>query len=164
MKKMVNIFKCIFTKEKCCYRSPIDNKSGRGLTSRYLNQYVDCDFWGHCRHGSHWTWLCRRWAVRPTTTCLINHKMKPNCCCWLSLHDDVIKRKHFPRYWPFVWEFTGHRWIPLTKASDAELWCFPTYAWTNGWVNNRYAGDLGRNRAHYDVTVMIVYNPYPNHR
>ena len=24
-------------------------------------------------------------------------------------------------------EFTGHRWIPHTKASDAELWCFP---WT----------------------------------
>ena len=22
------------------------------------------------------------------------------------------------------WEFTGHRWIPRTKASDAELWCF----------------------------------------
>ena len=21
-------------------------------------------------------------------------------------------------------EITGHRWIPLTKASDAELWCF----------------------------------------
>ena len=21
-------------------------------------------------------------------------------------------------------EFTGHRWIPLTKASGAELWCF----------------------------------------
>ena len=21
-------------------------------------------------------------------------------------------------------EFTGYRWIPLTKASDAELWCF----------------------------------------
>ena len=21
-------------------------------------------------------------------------------------------------------ESTGHRWIPLTKASDAELWCF----------------------------------------
>ena len=21
-------------------------------------------------------------------------------------------------------DFTGHRWIPLTKASDAELWCF----------------------------------------
>ena len=23
-----------------------------------------------------------------------------------------------------VREFTGHRWIPLDKASDAELWCF----------------------------------------
>ena len=22
------------------------------------------------------------------------------------------------------WEFTGHRWIPCTKDSDAELWCF----------------------------------------
>ena len=31
---------------------------------------------------------------------------------------------HFPRYWPFVRGPTGHRWIPLTGASDAELWCF----------------------------------------
>ena len=30
-------------------------------------------------------------------------------------HDDVIKWKHFPRYWPFVWGI--HR-LP---ASDAEL-------------------------------------------
>ena len=25
---------------------------------------------------------------------------------------------------PLLGEFTGHRWIPLTKASDAELWWF----------------------------------------
>ena len=25
---------------------------------------------------------------------------------------------------PLCGEFTGYRWIPLTKASDAELWCF----------------------------------------
>ena len=25
---------------------------------------------------------------------------------------------------PLCREFTGHRWILLTKASDAELWCF----------------------------------------
>ena len=25
---------------------------------------------------------------------------------------------------PLCGEFTGHRWIPHTKASDAELWCF----------------------------------------
>ena len=27
-------------------------------------------------------------------------------------------------------------------------------AWTNGWANNRDAGDLRDHRAHYDVTVM----------
>ena len=25
---------------------------------------------------------------------------------------------------PLCGEFTGHRWIPLTKASEVELWCF----------------------------------------
>ena len=39
-------------------------------------------------------------------------------------HDDVIKWKHFPRYWPFVREIHRSRWIPHIKASDAELWCF----------------------------------------
>ena len=39
-------------------------------------------------------------------------------------HDDVSKWKHYPRYWPFVREFTDPRWISHTKASDAELWCF----------------------------------------
>ena len=56
---------------------------------------------------------------------------------------------------PVCGEFIGHRWIPLTKASDAGLWCFLWSApWINGWVNNREAGDLRRNRAHYDVIVM----------
>ena len=40
----------------------------------------------------------------------------------ISFHDDVIKRKHFPLYWPFVRGTTGRRWIPLTNASDAERW------------------------------------------
>ena len=40
-------------------------------------------------------------------------------------HNDVIKwKKHFPRYWLLCGEFAGHRWIPHTKASDTELWCF----------------------------------------
>ena len=52
-------------------------------------------------------------------------------------------------------EFTGHRWIPHTKASDAVLWClFFICAWIKGWVNNREAGDLRRHRTQYDVTVM----------
>ena len=43
---------------------------------------------------------------------------------WWWWHDDVIKWKHFLRHWPLCGEFTGDRWIPHTKASDAELWCF----------------------------------------
>ena len=52
------------------------------------------------------------------------------------VHDDVIKWKHFPRYWPFV------RGIS---------------AWIYGWINNRESGDLRRHRAHYDVILMDIY-------
>ena len=53
-------------------------------------------------------------------------------------------------------KFTGDRWFPPTKASDAELWCFLLSApCINGWVNNGDACDLRRRRAHYDVTVML---------
>ena len=69
-----------------------------------------------------------------------------------AIHDDVIKWKHFTGH--LCGEFTGHRWIPHTKASDAELWCSLICARINGWVNNREAGDLRRYRGHYDVTVM----------
>ena len=56
---------------------------------------------------------------------------------------------------PLCGEFTGPRWIPHTKASDAELWCFSlVYARINGWVNNGETGDLGRHRTHYDAIVM----------
>ena len=52
-------------------------------------------------------------------------------------------------------DFTGHRWISHTKASDAEHICFFFIcAWTNAWVNNRDAGDLRHHRTHYDVIVM----------
>ena len=39
-------------------------------------------------------------------------------------HDDVIKWKYSPRYWLFVRGIHRSGWIPHTKASDAELWCF----------------------------------------
>ena len=54
-------------------------------------------------------------------------------------------------------EFTGSRWIPRTKASDAELWCFSSICVPiNDWVNKREAGDLICYRTHYDVIVMNV--------
>ena len=72
------------------------------------------------------------------------------------LHDDVIKWKHFPRYWPFV---RGIHRSPVNSPHKGQwrgaimfsLIC----VWINGWVNNREAGDLRRYRAHYDVTVMV---------
>ena len=50
-------------------------------------------------------------------------------------------------------EFTGHRWIPRTKASGALMFSL-ICALINGWVNNREAGDLRRHRSRNDVTVM----------
>ena len=34
------------------------------------------------------------------------------------------------------------------------------YAWINDWVNNREAGDLRRQRGHYDVIVMCIQKQY----
>ena len=59
---------------------------------------------------------------------------------------------------PLWGKFTGHRWIPLTKVSHAELCCFlrSVPEQTVDYVYNRDAGDLRRHRAHYySVTVMI---------
>ena len=53
---------------------------------------------------------------------------------------------------PMCGKSIGHRWIPLTKASDAELWCF---LWSLPWIKNREADDLRRHRTHYDVIVML---------
>ena len=59
-------------------------------------------------------------------------------------HDDVIKWKHFPRYWPSPHKGQWH------GALMFSLIC----AWINRGVNNREANDLRRYRAHYNVIVM----------
>ena len=72
-----------------------------------------------------------------------------------SVHDDVIKWKHFTRYLPFVWGI--HR-SPVKPPHIGQwpgaLMFSLICSWINGWVNNGEAGDLRRHRAHYDVTVM----------
>ena len=75
---------------------------------------------------------------------------------WLlwCIHDDVIKWKQIPRYWSFVRGIHLSPVFPLTKARCLIFSLI--YAWTNGWANNRDAGDLKRHRAHYDVTVMFL--------
>ena len=70
-------------------------------------------------------------------------------------HDDVTEWKHFPRYWSFVRE--NHR-SPVNSPHKGQwrgaLMFTLICTRINGWVNNREAGDLRRNRAHYDVIVM----------
>ena len=71
-------------------------------------------------------------------------------------HDDVIKWKHFPRYWPFV---RGFRRSPVNSPHKGQwrgaLTFSLIYARTNSWANSRDAGVLRRHRAYYDVTVMF---------
>ena len=63
---------------------------------------------------------------------------------------------------PLWGESAGDRWIPLTEASEAELWCF-LCDWPHGWAYNRNDGDLRRHRANYDVTVMITPTKHSSH-
>ena len=81
----------------------------------------------------------------------------PLPCCHAIIHDDVIKWKHFLRYWPFV---RGIYLSPVNSPHKGQwrgalifsLIC----AWTNGWVSNREAGDLRRHRAHYDIQCNVI--------
>ena len=55
-------------------------------------------------------------------------------------------------------EFTGSRWIPRTKASDAGFDAFFDLR-LNKWLSkNREAGDMRSHRAHYGVIVMIAFD------
>ena len=75
--------------------------------------------------------------------------------CITRTHDDVMKWKHFSRYWPFVW---GIHWS-LVNSPDKGHWRGTLMvslicAWINRWVNNREAGDLRHHCTHYDTIVM----------
>ena len=73
---------------------------------------------------------------------------------WMD-HDDIIKWKHFPRYWPFVRGV--HRLLvnsPHKGQWRGSLMISLICAWTNSWINNWDTGDLRCHRAHYDITVM----------
>ena len=76
-------------------------------------------------------------------------------------HDDVIKWKHCPRYWPFV---RGIHRSPVNSTHKGQwrgaLMFSLIWAWINGWVNNRQAADLRRYHAHYDVIVMKMIGIY----
>ena len=86
--------------------------------------------------------------------------MKPTCDRKMMKvacnHDDVIRWKHFPRYWPFVRGIHRSSVNSPYKGQWLGALMFTLIcARINGWVNNREAGDLRRQGAHYDVIVLI---------
>ena len=78
--------------------------------------------------------------------------------CWpsslMTLHDNVIKWKHFPHYWPFV---RGIHRSPVNSPHKGQwrgaLMFTLICARIIGWVNNRKAGDLRRYRPKYDIVM-----------
>ena len=109
------------------------------------------------RHEAHMTSLWR-WCSSPPV-CNEHHP------CRVQNHDDVIKWKHFPRYWPFVRGIHRPPVNSLHKGQWRGALKFSLICGRiNGWVNNRKAGDLTRCRSHYyDVTLMqesITVNPF----
>ena len=87
--------------------------------------------------------------------------MKYNIPPAVTFHDDVIRWKHFPRYWPFV---RGIHRSPLNSPHKGQwhraLMFSLICAWINGWVKNREAGNLKRHCPHHDVIVMNFCNIY----
>ena len=101
----------------------------------------------------------RRWFETPSRS-LWRHSNATSTVVVIDgrFHDDVIKWKHFPRYWPFV---RGPVNCPHKGQWHRALMFTLICARINDWVNNREAGDLRRYRTHFDVIVM--YTVYPNH-
>ena len=70
-------------------------------------------------------------------------------------HDDVIKWKHFPRYWPFA---QGIHRSPVNSPHKGQWHGALMFSYictrVNGWVNTRDAGDSRCYRTHYNAIVM----------
>ena len=104
-----------------------------------------------CHHTDYWH-ISRQMRANVTTltSVIINTHL---------FHNGVIKWKHFPRYWSFVWGIPRSPANSLHKGQwRGALMFYLIYTLLNGWVNHRDDGDMRRHRAHYDVTVMLHWD------
>ena len=92
---------------------------------------------------------------------MINKAALNKCLCSHYLiskwpNDDVIKWKHFLRYWPSVRENPpANSGFPSQRLVMQNFDVFLICAWINGWLSNRDTSDLRRHHAHCDVIVML---------
>ena len=95
------------------------------LNKLWTNSRVADDLKHHVAHGTYCIRCTRRYAYQPSPS------------SWLKMPWCQIGTRASATIMMTSWngnifrvtghlceEFTGHRWIPLTKASGAELWCF----------------------------------------
>ena len=89
----------------------------------------------------------RHYFVTTSLICWAQAQNQPWCYYVRCDHNNVIKWKHFPRYYPFVWGIHGS---PVNSPHKGQwrgaLMVSLVCTWTNAWVNNRDAGDLRRHR------------------
>ena len=147
------------------FSTGVDERKPQSSVSEAFLRETTSDWWipltkvqwrGKCFHFMTSSWRIRLWKMIKRFLLWIHF-------CWITKiirqkyynHDDVIKWKHCPRYWPFV---RGIHRSPVNSPHKGQwrgtlvftLIC----ARINGWINNRQAGDLRRYRTHYDVIVM----------
>ena len=70
-----------------------------------------------------------------------------------SYHEDFIKWKYFPRYWPSV---RGIHRSPVNSPHKGLWRGALMFSLIGAWINGWETGDLRRHRAHYDVTEMFM--------
>ena len=96
------------------------------------------------------------YGIKRTLSCfgaassfLVLSGLASSCSLWvlfifnISQHDDVIKWKHLPRYWPFV---LGIHRSPVNSPHKGQ--------WRGALM---FSGDLRRHRTHYGVTVLDFF-------
>ena len=121
------------------------NTITKSRNSNKLKMYLDIVF--HCVNGVlfYWSWISKYILVELLTSfffvdvCFALYLCKPWNLNWLSvkyvalayiscqgIHTMMTSSNGniFRVTGHLCGEFTGVRWIPRTKASDAELWCF----------------------------------------
>ena len=86
-------------------------------------------------------------------------------------HDDVIKWKHFPRYWPFVRGIHRSRWIPRARSAtrsfdvffDLRLNQWLSKQW-QGWWFETPSGPLWRHgNEHWTALITLIQTAHTRH-
>ena len=138
-----------------CPRSPLTNFNGIGTCEMivFYDAIILCVYIYIYTHAYIYIYLCM-YACVCICVCvcmsMFMYRQSGITALWMK-HYDVIKWNIFRVITPLWGEHTGHWWIPLTEAGDAELWCFVWSApLANDWENSRDGGDA------WDAIALII--------